>query len=192
MFGLSWPGSRRRRNDVARSRPTRLERAPDACSQRTLDGVSKNVVPHAEVISSPPDDSGPRERGEEPPARPSSSRPGYAPCDDTGEGSQKRLKCPTPPRANEQVQVRPHVGKVIDADSETLRQRAQHAAHRLVVFAKGPRPARPLAHENDVHGATGADRSLELATPAPARSAVLGPKELGAHVGREEVALHDS
>ncbi len=42
-----------------------------------------------------------------------------------------------------------------------------------------------------MHGPAHADRTLELATPASDRAAVLGAHELGIHIGREKWPLHE-
>jgi hypothetical protein len=91
--------------------------------------------------------------------------------------------------ANEQVQVGSHVGVVVDPNSEATRHRTKRLAHGALVLAKGPRAARPVARQNDVHGPSHADRAVELATAAPDTAAVLGSNELGVHIAGEERPL---
>jgi len=86
------------------------------------------------------------------------------------------------PRAHEQVQMRAHVGKVVDADSKATAHLSKRVTHRTFVLAKTPRPAGPVARENDVHRPARADGALELATAASDGAAVLGSHELGVHV----------
>ena len=87
--------------------------------------------------------------------------------------------------------MRAHVREVVHANREALRQDAKRAAHGSVVPAKGPFSMRPLARENDVHGAPGTDGSLQLASSPPDGTTVLGSDELGVKVG-EKGSLHTS
>jgi len=87
--------------------------------------------------------------------------------------------------------MRTHVGEVVHANREALRQDAKRAAHSSVVPAKGPFSVRPLARENDVHETPSTDGSLQLASSPPDGTTVLGSDELGVKVG-EKGSLHTS
>jgi len=87
------------------------------------------------------------------------------------------------------MQVRAHVGKVVNADVEPTRHAAQHVAHDAIVLAQGPRTAGSAARENEVHRASRADGPLELAPAAPHVAAVLRSRELGLHLAIEKEKL---
>ena len=87
--------------------------------------------------------------------------------------------------------MRAHVGKIVDADPEALRHFSKHVAHSALVPAERPRPAGPLARQNDVHGASHAHGALELAAAPPDRAAMYGSDELGVDVASKKGLLHD-
>jgi hypothetical protein len=155
-----------------------------------FDVVAKHVVPHTDVIASPSDDARPSDPAEKSTGRSAPSRARHPPSDDPGEGPQESLEGVAAASANEQVQVVPHVCKIVDPDSKPMRHRSKRIAHGALVAAKRPRATSPVARENDVHRAADADRPLELATVAPDGAAVLGAHELGVHVSRKKGPLH--
>ncbi len=183
--------SRRRWPQATCSHRTLFERAPHVLAQGTLDLISKHVVPHAQVVASPTDDSRPGDGVEKATARSAPSRASDPAGDDAGKRPQESLKRPASPRANEQMKMCPHVGKVVDPDAETMGHRAKRVAHGALVPAKRPRPPSSLARENDVHGSPHADGAFELATPASDRPAMLGAHDLGVQVAREQRPLHE-
>src|SRR6185503_18505299 len=107
-----------------------LHGVPNARSRGALDLVSKYVVPNAHIISAPVDDTGPgqiveeRARGATPPS------PGDPSSDNTGEGTQETMESITAARAQQKVQMRAHVGKVVDTYAESTRHVAERAANR--------------------------------------------------------------
>ena len=169
---------------------TLFERASHARPRGALDLISKHIVPNPHVIAPPSDDSRPSKPAEESPARSPPPRPGHPPSNHPRKRTQKRLKFLTPPSANEQMQVSPHVGKIVDPDPEPTCHRSKRLAHGALVLSKRPGPASPLTRHNDMHRPSHANRALELATPPPDRAAVLSPRELGVDVSGEERALH--
>jgi hypothetical protein len=148
-------------------------------------------VPYAEVIAPPGHDARPGQAAEETSARPSPSSSSDPPSDDAGKGPQERLKIVATPNANEQVQMRAHVGKIVDSDREAMRHLSKGVAHGALVPAERPGPAGPFARQNDVHGAPRADGPLELAAAPPDRAAVRGSHELGVDVASEKRLLHE-
>src|SRR5258706_8701514 len=88
------------------------------------------------------------------------------------------------------MKVRADVGKVIDSDFEATRHRSKRIAYGGLVPAKRPRPASAMTRENHVHRPAHADGALELATAEPDGAAVLGSRELGAHVMRKKRPRH--
>src|SRR5258706_531040 len=64
--------------------------------------------------------------------------------------------------------------------------RSKRFAHGAIVFEKGHGAARPMACEDDVHGASHADGALEFATVAPHGATVLGSHELGMNIMGEK------
>jgi hypothetical protein len=166
--------SRQRLSNVIRLARSLFERTTDARARGTLDLISKDVVPHADVVPSPANDARPGQAAKEAPARLPPSRARYQPSDHPRKGAQETLKRVAAPRANEQVQVRAHVGIVIDTDSEAIGHLSKRATDGGRVPEKVPRPAGALARENDMHGAARADRALELATAASDGAAVVG------------------
>jgi hypothetical protein len=182
--------SRERQGKVARSGRALFERSPDASAEGALDLISKNVVPNAEVIAPPGDHARPGQAAEETAARPPPSRAGDPPSHDAGKGPQERLKSLATPNANEQVQMRAHVGKIVDANPEASRHLSKRVAHGALVPAERPDPAGPFARQNHVHGAARADGALELAAAPPDCAAVGGSHELGVDVASEKRLLH--
>jgi hypothetical protein len=176
---------------VARSGRPFLERPPDARAEGALDFVSKDVVPYAEVVTAPCHDARPSQAAEETAARPPPSRSSDSASHDAGKGPQERLKGVASPNANEQVQMRAHVGKIVNADSEVMRHLSKRIAHGALVPAERPDPAGPFARQNNVHGAPRADGALELAAAPPDRAAVRGSHELRVDVASEKRLLHE-
>jgi hypothetical protein len=83
------------------------------------------------------------------------------------------------PRAEHEMQVRAHVGKIVDSHLEPTRHTAQDVTHGVVVLAQRPRASGSMTRENHVHRSSRADGTLELAPTAPDVAAVNGPRELG-------------
>jgi hypothetical protein len=148
-------------------------------------------VPYAEVIATPCHDARPGQAAEETAARPPPSRAGDPPSDDAGKGPQERLKSVASPNANEQVQMRSHVGKIVNADIKAMRHLSKRAAHGALVPAERPDAAGPFARQNHVHRTPRADRALELTAAPPDRAAVCGSHELGVDVASEKRLLHE-
>jgi len=163
-----------------------FECAAHARALDALDLVSKDVVTNAKVIASPTHDARPSDPTEKPTARSAPSRSGHPPGDDARKRSQKRLERFAPTSANQQVQMGAHVGKVVDSDSEAPGHLSKRALHGGRVFAKRPGAASPVARKNDVHRSPYADGPLELATPTPDGTPMLGSHELGVHVAGEK------
>jgi hypothetical protein len=90
------------------------------------------------------------------------------------------------------MQMRAHVGEVVDADIEPTGHPAEHVAHDAIVLAQRPRAARSVARENDMHRAARADGPLELAAAAKNVTAVFRPRELGVNLAIEKGQLHRS
>jgi hypothetical protein len=155
-----------------------------------LEGVSKDVMPGAEVVAPPRHDPRPRQAREKSPARPPPSRSGHSARDYARKCAQKCLKRAAAPHANQKMQMRADVRKVVYADPEAASHRPKRASHGLLVPAQRPRSARPVAREDNVHGAPGADRALELAAAASNRAAVYRPRELHLDLVGEESVLH--
>ena len=95
------------------------------------------------------------------------------------------MKCLAAPGANQQMQVRAHVRKIVDPYSETMGHRSKSLAYGGLVFAKRPEAPSSLAREDDMHGAPHADGTLELATMASEGATVFGSHEIGTHVAAE-------
>jgi hypothetical protein len=148
-------------------------------------------MPQTPVISAPIDHARPRKAVEEGPDRASPSCPSDPPGHDARERSQETLKCLAPPRTQYQVQVGADVGKVIDSDFEPTGHPPQHLAHGSIMFAQRPRPSGTMARENEVHGASCAHRSLELALASANVAAVLRSRELDLRRTIEERQLHE-
>src|SRR5258707_4631832 len=86
----------------------------------------------------------------------------------------------------------PHVGKVVDPNSEATGHLSKGVAHRVLVSAKGPGAACPVTREDNMHRAPDADGALEFATMAPDSATVLRSDELGVHIAGQERPLHES
>src|SRR6185503_13134962 len=98
-----------------------LESLPNAGAKRALDLVPKDIVAQAPVVPAPADHARPRKTVEEGPSWAGPFSPRDTTSHDAYEGLQKALKPFTPPRAQHQVQVRPHVGEIVDAHVEPAR-----------------------------------------------------------------------
>ena len=120
---------------IERSRWATLEGLTNSQALGALDLVPKDVVPQAHVISTPADHSRPCQTVEEVAGGSAPFCPGDAPSHPARERSQERLKIRAAPRAQHQVQVRTHVGKVVDADLEPTSHATQHVTHGTVVLA---------------------------------------------------------
>jgi hypothetical protein len=102
------------------------------------------------------------------------------------------LKSLTPPRPQHEVQVRTHVGKVVNADVEPAGHPAQHLANGPIMLAQRPRPSGAVARENEVHWAPRAHGSLELALASTNFAAVLRSRELDPRRTIEKRQLHET
>src|SRR5262249_43551746 len=103
---------------------------------------------------------------------------------------QEVLEGAAAPRAEHEMQVRPHVGKIVDSHVEPPRHMAQHVAHGADVLAQRPRPSGSMARQNHVHWASCTDRPRELAPATPGVATVHGPRQLGLDLTTEEGQLH--
>jgi hypothetical protein len=169
-----------------------FERLPNASAEVALDRISKNVVPYAEVIAPPGHDARPGQAAEEGAGWPAPFCPRDPPSDDPRKGSQERLKGVATPNAYEHVQMRTHVGKIVDADPESMRHLSKRVAHGTLVPAERPGPAGPFARQNYMHRAPRTDRALELAAAPPDRAAVGGSNELVVDVVSKKRLLHEN
>jgi hypothetical protein len=93
-------------------------------------------------------------------------------------------------RAKNQMHVGTDVGKSIDSDPEAPRHVAQSFAHDTCVPTKRERAVCPLARQDDMHRAAGANRTFEFAPSAPNGTPVFRPHELGMHLAGEKRPLH--
>src|SRR5215831_9515035 len=91
-----------------------LERSANRRAVGRFDTIAKDIVANAPKVAAPSDDARPRQRAPEgaAPQGPAPSRPRDDSSDDSRESSQKPLKSVAPPRADQQVQMRAHVGKL--------------------------------------------------------------------------------
>src|SRR5258708_1904572 len=137
---------------------TFLECTPHARAQGALDGIPENVVPHAEIVASPIDDTRPDDTDEESTRRSPWSRARHPPGDDPCKGAQESLKRCAALGSNEQMQVSTHVGEVVDSDAETTGHGPKRLADLTLVFAKRPGTASPLAREHHMHLSPNAGR----------------------------------
>ncbi len=124
----------------------------------------------------------PSQAGEEVAGGPAPSCAGDFPRNDPSKRTQKALKCLAPVRANKQMDVRAHVGKIVDSHIESPGHIAEHLTHGTFVLAKVPWTARTVAMENHVHGPARTDGTFELALAAPNSAAVFRSHELSAQV----------
>src|SRR5258706_8245197 len=99
---------------------------PNGWALGALDLVAKHVVPQAPVIATPAHHSRPSQTVEEAPTRPAPGGSRDPPGHEPSKRAQKPLKPIAAARAQHDVQVRTHVGKVVDADVEPARDAAQH------------------------------------------------------------------
>jgi hypothetical protein len=104
------------------------------------------------------------------------------PRNDPRKRTQEALECLAAARSNQQMQVRAHIGKIVDSHIESTGHVAEHSAHGTCVFAKVPWTTRTVAMENYVHRPARADGAFELTPAAPNAAAVFGSLELGAQV----------
>src|SRR5258706_1914936 len=111
-----------------RSSGALFERAPHVNALSAFDFIPKHVVPNTEVVASPTDDSRPSDLVEKSTARSAPSCASHPPSDDPRKGPQEGLKGLAPPGTNEQVQVGPHVGKVVNPDPEATGHRPKRVA----------------------------------------------------------------
>jgi hypothetical protein len=86
--------------------------------------------------------------------------------------------------------VRPHVGEIADAHVEPTRHATKHLAYGAVVLPQGPGASSAVARENQVHRASRADGTLELALAATNLAPVLGSRELDLRRTIEKGQLH--
>jgi hypothetical protein len=100
------------------------------------------------------------------------------------------LETLAPTRPQDDVQVRTHVGKVVNPHFEPARHATQHVAHGALVLAQGQRSSGSLARENHMHGPSRAHRALELALAAANVAAVLRSRQLCPHWTIEYRQLH--
>jgi hypothetical protein len=155
-----------------------------------FDLIAEDIVAQAHVIATPADHPRPGQAAEEGPAgaRPFGARD--PPSENTCERPQEILEGVAAPRAQDEVQVRPHVGKIVDSHVESTRHAAQHIAHGAVVLAQRPRASGSMARQNHMHRAARADGALELAPPATDVAPVNRPPELDLHLATEKGQLH--
>jgi len=90
------------------------------------------------------------------------------------------------PRAEHEMQVRPHVGKIVNAHVEPPRHAAQHITYGAVVLAQRPRASGSMTRQNYVHRTSRADGALELAPAARDVAAVNSSLELGLYLATEQ------
>src|SRR5215471_6644298 len=145
------------------SRRAVFERSTNARPLCAFDLISKDIVPQAQVIAAPADHSRPGQAAEEGADAPAPFCPRDPPSQDTRERPQKVLETVAAPRAEHEMQVRPHVGKIVNAHVEPPRHAAQHITYGAVVLAQRPRASGSMTRQNYVHRTSRADGALELA-----------------------------
>jgi hypothetical protein len=93
--------------------------------------------------------------------------------------------------ANQKVQMRADVGKIVHPNSEATRHLSERVANGAIVLSKRPRPTSPIAREYHVHRSAGADGTLQLAAPLSDGSPVLRSRELCLNLAGKERPLHE-
>jgi hypothetical protein len=156
-----------------------------------LDLIPKDVVKQTPVIPPPTHHSRPSQTIEKATAATASLRPHDPPGNDARKRAQEALKSFTPARPQDEMQMRTHVGKIVDPDFEAPRHATEHLAHRTVVAAHGPRASSSVARENQVHRASRAHGPLELALTTANFAAMLRSRKLDLRRTTEERELHD-
>jgi len=104
-----------------RARRAQFKGAANAAPFFSLDSIPKDVVPNAQIIATPRDDSGPGQMPKEGPAWAGPSGPRDPPRDDPCERSQEVLKVFPAASPDDEVQVAADVREVVDTNVEPAR-----------------------------------------------------------------------
>jgi hypothetical protein len=88
------------------------------------------------------------------------------------------------------MQVRAHVGEVVNTNFEPTCHATQHLAHGAIVTAHRQGACSPAARENEMHRASRADGTLQLALSASHVAAVLCSRKLDLDPTIEKRPLH--